>query len=420
MGIEKTTAQIQTTIAADGELGQLSATGLRFYDKVRKMRKHPTVSLARKLSVAPLLAANWSVEVKDGAPDGSREVVERSILPFRETLLESSLYGCLDYGWQPYEVVIGNTATGDVELQKVKPLLQQLTTILVEQHNGAFYGLRQRNPSEVTLTRAESLITSIGVEGTNWYGTGDMEAVELAYDWWNLANDGNVRHDKKVAGAHWVVYYPQGMTDVNGVAKDNFLVAKELLASLESSGTTAIPREAQGLTEGENSGWKIELLGADTKTTSSFIDRLKYCDSMICRAMGLPERAVIEGQFGTKAEAEAHADFAITNMELRHKSMVRNYNLNLVDPILIQKFGEQAKGAAYLVVAPIVDASLQMLRKVYESFLADPSGIAGELSAVDVDALRARVGVPARAIQEVAEDKADNVRDALLSFIGGM
>jgi len=51
-------------------------------------------------------------------------------------------------------------------------------------------------------------------------------------------------------------------------------------------------------------------MSATNTSQGSFIDRQKYLDALKMRAFGLPERSILEGSHGTKAEADVHADIA--------------------------------------------------------------------------------------------------------------
>ena len=47
---------------------------------------------------------------------------------------------------------------------------------------------------------------------------------------------------------------------------------------------------------------EIELLSDSGKGQQPFTDRQKYLDILKVRAFGFPERSILEGQFGTKAD----------------------------------------------------------------------------------------------------------------------
>lgn len=427
---EKTTRQIvgASGFAASGDLDTTDKQTNSWYKKVREMRKHPTIALARQLAVAPLLAADWSVETKDDAPDGAKEFIEAEFIPQRSHLLRTSLYGCLDFGWQPYEKVLTMRDDGKIGFKKLKPLLQDMTTIKVVAENGVFDGMQQdgNTGNAVALDVDECLLVNINVEGTNWYGCGAMEAIEPTYDSWQTADKSNKQYDKKIAGAHWVVHYPPGQTPVGSTVMDNFEIAKTMLARLEASGSMVLPRWVEGQLDslmgdnGIDTAWKVELLSADASTGAGFIDRLRYLDANICRAYGLPERAVIEGEFGTKAEAEAHADFAITNMQLRLDGIIEQYNWHGVNHLLRLNYGPKTENSVFIKAAPLTDLALQFLREVYKALIGNEQLATAEVDNIDFDQLRDRLGLPTLSDAARTEQDLNKPVAALAAFSRGL
>jgi len=397
MGKEKTSHQVPRVAGLLSTLDTLPKPSITAYSTLRTMRRDPTIALARWLVVAPILASGWSVEAEEDAPEGSKDFINEQMQPLRLHLLKTGMYGCLDFGWQPYEKVFKVGADGRVVIRKLKPLLQDTTSILIDTKTGAYVGLKN---NMVPLKTAETLLLYIDVEGTDWYGQSLLENVNDPYTKWNSVNEAADRYDRKVAGSHWVVHYPQGTSNVNGTETDNFKVAQDLLQTLESSGAIAVPRQLQDVIDDLNrqqpDAWKIELLSDQGRGTASFIDRQKYLDALKVRGLGLPERAVLEGEFGTKAEAEAHADFAITNMEMRHRMIVQLVNWHLVNQLLRFNYGPDAENTVYVEPAPITDLALQHLRKVYDAILSSPEGFMYEMTSIDLEALKDRLGIPIR------------------------
>lgn len=421
---EKTRSQV----AAGGESEELEkapATSGTFYAKVRLMRKHPTVKLARALAAAPLLASRWSIESNDTAPDGAKELIHTEIIPNRTNLLRHSLFGCMDYGWQSFEKVLKYIEQGEnigkVGVRKLKPLIPDKTKILIDPKNGSFAGLL--NFDDTKLEIAECLLVNAEVEGTNWYGIPDMEAVEGPYNEWTISNTANKTYDKKIAGAHWIIHYPPGVSNFQGTETDNYDLAVALLNKLEASGSFVVPRTIEGWVDDLNKdfdAWKIELITADASASVGFVDRLNYLDKLMVRAYGMPERAVLEGQFGTKAEAEAHADIAITNMELRHEIFIQQYNWYLVNQLLRLNYGPEFENSVWIVAAPIADLALQYLRKVYETFLGNPQGFATEFDNIDMRALRDRIAVPTISDGARAAQDQEAAANAMQNFTKGL
>lgn len=410
------------------ELEKQPTTSGEFYKKVRLMRKHPTIRLARALAIAPLLASQWSTESSENAPEGAKEFVNSEMIPLRTHLLKTSLEGCSDYGWQPYEKVFQPRDRGEfagkIGIKKAKPLLQDFTKILIDPANGSYAGLVNEVGSDpVTLGIPESLLISIDVEGTDWYGNPDMSAVEKPFNEWQLCNNANIKYDKKIAGAHWVIHYPPGSTIYNGVPTPNQIIAQSLLNTLESSGSFIVPRVVESHIDDlnkDNQAWIIELKGAYPTAGAAFIERLKYIDTLFPRAYILPERAILEGRFGTKAEAEAHGDFAITYMELRHLFMTQQYNWHLVNHLLRINYGPDAEGTVWIKVAPITDLKLQYLREIYKQLLSTPELGVQESDSIDTKGMKEQLGIPILTPEQRAKRDQEEADSALDRFTGDL
>lgn len=368
-----------------------------WYRKVREMRKHPTVRLARVLAISVMADAPWSVEAEDEAPEGAKEFIEKQFLPWHDTLMDVSLRGCHDFGWQPWEKIFRyNIDSMQIEIGKFKPLLQDQTEIVIQSDTGSFAGLRQ---FQLYLETPNVLVISQDVEGTDFYGEGAMPSIEVAFNRWLVADDANTRFDKKVSGSHWVIHYPVGNSEVNGKLVDNHDVAMEMLNRLEGSGSIIVPNDIQAIVTDLNNKsldtmWKIEILAADAGQQVGFQQRLSYLDSLLVRGSEFPERSILEGQYGTKAEAEAHADFAVSRMDWRNKQVVNQINWHSVNQLLGLNYGHKSVNTVRLKCSPIADDKIAMLKQVYTTALSNPAISTGEFQQIDMQAVRDQVGVP--------------------------
>jgi hypothetical protein len=220
----------------------------------------------------------------------------------------------------------------------------------------------------------------------------------MPYDDWLLANKVAERYDRKVAGAHWVIYYPRGQTKYNGEMTDNGVIAEELAQRMHAVSGVAVPRSVQEVVDtlGSEAGdleslqWKIELVSATTNASTAIIDRQKYLDTLKTRAYRFPERAILEGVFGTKAEAEAHADLAITGLDTRHIGLTDQVNRDLVNQTLRLNYGPGYDDKVFLKAAPLTDEAKAFLREIFKGMLADPNIAAG----MDVGALQEKLKIP--------------------------
>lgn len=386
---EHTGRQVVTSLVG-GALGSAKRMPAD-YATYRKMRRHPTIALARALSIAPIVAAEWSVEADDDAPDGVVEFVQEQFVAIREPLVEAALLGGIDFGHQAFEKVFASDGNL-VVLRKLKPLLQDITEILVT-GTGAFDGLKQKT---VTLPVENCLLIPFRVEGTDWYGTPLLENARDRWNDWEDANRGAARYDRKVAGVSRLLHYPKG-TGADGTSQDNANIADQILATLEACGSVAICDEVQAFVDSmgvAKEAWRISLLEDSGGRQPTFVERLRYLDSLLARAILLPERSVLEGQYGTKAEAGEQIDLALTQADLMHRHVTRLVNWYAVDQLLALNWGEAMRGKVRLQAAPIRDAKLQYVREVYSAFLANPNGFLEESGQIDTDAVKDLLGVP--------------------------
>lgn len=141
--IEKTSSQVG--ISAFGLNGPELPINYKFdwYNRVRRMRTDPTIALIRDLVLGPIISAGWSVGHKSSAPKGAVELITDKFLNLRNYIVEHTITGLMDFGWQTFEKVWSIDDDGDAVLDKVKPLLQDTTKILVNKKTGEYAGIVQ-------------------------------------------------------------------------------------------------------------------------------------------------------------------------------------------------------------------------------------------------------------------------------------
>jgi len=349
--------------------------------------------MARELKVAPVLASEWTVESDDDAPDEWKTLIEKTFFPLRDEFLASALYyGDVDFGYQCFEKVI-EPKDGYLKLVRLKPLLHDITEICIG-HQGGFIGVRQLGKD---LGLANSVHVGFRIEGSYLYGIPLLENARQAYNWWVDCNEGARRYDRKIAGAHIVVEYPLGSSiDRNGHEVENAVLARTVLDNLEAAGGVAVPRDMAAFMQQlnlESPGWKIWILDAGASQQASFIGRLEYLDKQLCRCLHIPERAMMEGQHGTLAEAEAHSDVIFTIQDIEHRRVTDELNRQAVDQMLSLNFGKEAVGKVRLKACPIVDEKKSFFKQIYQQILASPAG-QKELQSLDAASLREQLGLP--------------------------
>ena len=393
---EKTGVQTVTYLYDSDEIRRdLSTFGT--YAAYRALRRDPTVALGRGLLVSGIMAGSWSVESDE---DTRPEIVEmvNALLPLREDIMRTVVsYGRVDFGWMPYEKIF--TIANGLTMLRLKPLLHDITTVLIDQ-NGNFSGYRQGNiqtAKSIDIPAEKCLHIAFDVEGSNLYGEPLLENIRAIQTSWTDCDAGAKRYDKKIAGSHWIVHYPPGTSQVDDETVENADIAKQLLLALESSGSMSLPSTtAEYLQELNDSNvaklyqWDVKLISDVSARQPAFSDRLKYLDSLKIRGLILPERSMLEGKFGTKAEAGEHIGLAITGMQNIDKTITRAINEQVVNQLLGLNFGPEAVNKARLVAAPLVDLEAAFLRKLYLALAPNDAGT------VDTTLLKAQLNIPTK------------------------
>ena len=365
------------------------------YSEYRRMRKHPTIKFLRRASSAPLLSNSWNYEGED---EERVEWIQSQVDPQRQPLLHKTLNGLYDFGWQSFEMIFRFDGVIP-QLARLKPLYHDYTKVLVDVATGEKKFLRNEIGSrpKVDIPIEKCFFVTEDTDGEEVYGEGTLEALREVWDQWRDVNRGAKQYDNKIAGAHWIIRFPPGTTpvedgdaDAEGVLRtSNLKLAQAILDDLEASGSV-VAENTYG--ELEDAGWKFELVEAKGGQ-AQFISRQAYLDKLLARGSGFTERSVFEGEYGTKAEAGVHMDLSILSMELKELDIACEVQTQIIDRLLVLRYGPGAERSVILKVAPLVDAEAKFLRDVYNRVLGSSFGVE-EMDRLDLDAIRSRLNLP--------------------------
>lgn len=407
---EITGAQTVSVSYGDNTLSRDSSKFGTFAD-YRLLRKDATVALGRGLLISGILAGAWSVESDEDVAEEVTEFITATVLPLREQVMRASVaFGRCDFGFMPFEKIF-MIKDGRLILSRLKPLLHDITTILIDVH-GNFLGYKQSSVNvamPVYIPAEKCLLINFEVEGGNLYGYPLLENIRAIQTMWHESNDGARRYDKKIAGSMLLVKYPRGTVQIDGETVDNADLAVQTGDALKSSGFATVPQTVANNVQ-EFSGddkvaqsyeWEISIISDMSPRQSTFIDRLKYLDSLKIRGIILPERSMLEGQFGTKAEAGEHIGLAITNMQEIDTSITQMTNVQVVDQLLALNWGEGMIGKVRLVATPLVDLQVAFLRDLYLALVKKNY----DLDAINTEALKTSLNIPIQKEELVAPVK---------------
>lgn len=371
---------------------QLYSTLPATYSTYRKIAKQPTVALAMEFAIAPIVANDESVESDEGVPDEIVDFIDEQWDRVKFDFKTRALEDLFRFGWVSFEKVF-EQKDGRWRIAKLKALMPDITTILINIENGSPWGIRQPIYGATAYATPETglpmelnmdycMILSWRPEGSGWFGTSIVENIRSTYNGYEDADDGARRYDKYISGSHWLVMYPDGVVNsYNGVTNVSCAeVAAGILQQLESSGAISIPQPiaAQvGSMNAVNPGWSVELLSDATPRQPSFIDRLKYFDLLFARGLGITERSLFEGSSsGSNAESSTHTDSSLVITQLKHEFLCNQINDQLVNQLIRLNFGDEYVGKVRISPAPLADNSKRFMQDlVKQAVMSNPGAL---------------------------------------------
>ena len=241
-------------------------------------------------------------------------------------------------------------------------------------------------------------------EGLGAYGEARLSRLQETYEAYKASSNAAKRYDNKLAGSHWIIYYPTGNTEYGNRGEiDNAEIAADILNKLEASGCVSIPLRVRNTMdelnseEGSFGGWKIELMQGGSQA-GDFVSRLSYLDTQFVRGMGITERSITEGNYGTKAEAQEHGNASLIVMQLRHEYVTNHINWYVVEPLLRNNWGPDSIGDVEVVANPLSDEKTVIYNQIFSSLLSNEATVTEVLDYVDMPELFDHLKVPIRSI----------------------
>lgn len=323
------------------------------WHKIERMRRNETVAYIMTLMTIAGAQSEWTVEADEDVPWEPINLIKRFIDECKEEVWESALDGFFAYGWAPYELVFDVLINENGEerycVRRLKPLLQETTLIGMDANQG-FIGLQSMYPKPVMLPPVKSLVLTHEQRGDNLFGRPVFSKVETAFDMTEQSRRNLMEFDSKRKGPRYILHYPFGMTK----NRDNAEIASEMVTSLEKFNIVALghrPNTMASQMSATQSDWDIQQFPMES-VSSEFVNQFMYYDKLICRAFGIPERAVLEGMYGTKADAANGTDYAVSRIEHMVELVVRGLNKHVVDRMLGLNY-HGLKGKVRIKAGPI-------------------------------------------------------------------
>lgn len=374
------------------------------FQTYRQMRANPTVALARIAAHAPIRSAEWSYESVDAGGltriDEAVKLIRTVMEKNRSKLLKHLLTG-YDFGFAACEKVFC-VDSGRIVIDHFKPLKVDITAPLEHKDTGALLGVKN---GDVNLFEDKALLWSYDAEPGNHWGRSRHENIRTtAYHTWRGLSKRQQQYVAKVAGVIPMVEYEPGQyQDADGRERSAYEMAEEVLKNLGSGAGVAMPRTFSKWTEelirsganiGDLQAWSIRFLEASGAHGSDFVAQMGHEESLILRGWLLPERSVIEGKYGTKAEAGEHGDLAIAIAQLDADEIAELINSQVVDQLLELNYGPEYKGKVVIKAERLADTDKAFVRGLMSTVLSNPMNMDKLESVLDFDAAMDTTGLP--------------------------
>jgi hypothetical protein len=368
----------------------------------RRISAHPTVALVMKMVTAPIVANTWGWAAKPGVPREWLTFVQDILQPMRSAIVSDALRA-LAMGFAGFEKVW--TLSGDrVTLSKLKPLLPELTQILIDA-TGNFRGFRNQPPGAPPrdIPAAKAFLYTYDGECGNLYGRSRHENVRATYCQATQTAERMAQYQKKVAGVIAQLHYPEGTSrDAAGAERSNDWIAQQILEAVSMGRSVRFPNLFASIDDpataadlAGKSQWvlsQFDLGGTDY--SPGLLNALAYYDKLLFRGWLRPERVGLDTQHGSRADAEQHSQSSIVDSELIDQDFASAFNAGVVDDVLTLNFGPQAKGAVWVEPSPIADTQTATMTAVLTELLKNTQTAAGVAAKIDLRSLMEDLDVP--------------------------
>lgn len=340
----------------------------------RDICKYPTVAIGLQKIVGPIADAPVSWEKRDDAPDEWVEFISGMFDPMMSQVLETAMLA-VRYGFSPFEKVWAEK-DGKFVIDQLKPLLVDATEYLYDE-KGRLKGLRNKpsNGDAVDLLWNKCFAFTLAGEAGNPYGTSRLENIRKRWAEVEQIIERFARYLAKVAAVIGQIHYPDGQSlDASGSQRPNQWIAAQIAADAAAGRWLCIPNKFASFLSPDNAGmvtpavmekalaaagkseWVVSFLDpGGTDFAPGYTAALEYYDKQLLRGLYIPERSVIEGQHGTKADAGTHDEMTVLDASGLYRKFVRAFNANVVDEVLVYNFGEAARGGVYAEAPPLSD-----------------------------------------------------------------
>lgn len=371
-----------------GICGYTTAPGFGLATYRMMMRTMPVLQVAYAYKSAAACSAPFTIESQKGSSQEAKDLLQDHFLNQQRL---SGIMACLMQAdllqRAPMSVQWGEVDGYQVPT-RYKPLLQEKTLTLIDEA-GEIVGIKQDG---VEMTGPNYLLHLNQPEWNPIHGWSLLENIRETI-WWpwmeDVQNSGKINN--KASGSVYSVLGPSSgtYTTPGGDSLTGAQYAQKmanLLMQGISFGGTHLGHKIQGMANAETQKMFREMSeftiqqwnqGNFGPASLALLEQIKHKEVNAFRGFQLPERAGLEGQHGTKADAGEHRDVVDSATDQKRITLATTLQ-HTAYWVLKFNFGEKEAQKHQLVPASVVDENLVFSRKIIEDLIAN--GYAGKIA----------------------------------------
>lgn len=380
------------------------------------MRRFPTVNKVYKLLTAPLLAGVRSIEIVDdaGKPDEAEKIKKAAtadLLPILELAMDGAMES-MHFGHWLQEIIWDQVddRTAPVKVRSILPGQAEIHVDEFRQFTGYKINDEWRDARYAFLSVNDPHIDEVLGYSYN----------ENALSTWFRATKSQENADaveRKAAGIQLILHIMQGvvMKDADGNDVDAATFAQNWMNAAVQGKSVTVPAMAFSKESIENKPElaEVPLVKIDTMdwgdtgpALMAHLERLQGLDVNIFAAWGVPERAGMESQHGSRADAEAHGNVVISISEHLHTSRCGQWDKQVTSRWQAANFpGSKVK--IKTMPSPLSDPQQTFLQELVIALANNKDAAPKLLANVNERKLLERVETPVVTEQEAVKALAD-------------
>lgn len=343
-------------------------------ERIEEISKIHVVELMRQMITVSGSTSQWSVNSEPGTPSEISELVEMFLEPNKTSIWSEGIDGWIKYGWAPFEKIFAEIRDSKNE---IKIGIRKLKQLLPEYSDAVFVGTdfvgieNWIDSPKVLVPPIRSLVLTLDKRGDNLKGRSLFCNAEKSIDYFMGAIASMLRYASKRKGPKMIGYYPQeGKSYYKGVLMENHKVVEKMKNDLDDTNIVFIPRvSATPSSSGQIvNPWELITL-QDTPFLTDYLNEFAYWEKAIVMAFGFPARAVMESEFGSRADSVTGQEFAVQRVQYLVDSMVEQINKYVVDKLIEMNFGSQWVGSVRISAGDINQRTLANLKSLFVNTL---------------------------------------------------